>query len=96
VAEADTIKTKAIAAAEAKKVKFQAEAFGFKIISQVITENPNVAYYLKLHTADTISRNLSNGKSTKMFLPNTLDQLVGTFSVAADAIANTRAISNIK
>jgi|GEM_PF-3599362 len=86
LAEAEAIKIKAEAEAEAKKVQYQAEAFGYKIIADILSENPRIAYYLRLHTADRISRNLSDGQSTKLFLPNTIDQLIGAFSVLSDAV----------
>ncbi|MCI0530155.1 MAG: paraslipin [Nitrospira sp.] len=90
LAEAEAVKIKAAAEAEAKKMQYEAEAYGYKTIADVLNANPQITYYLKLHAADIISKNLSNGQSTKLFLPNTIDQLVGAFSVLSDAVSTTK------
>jgi regulator of protease activity HflC (stomatin/prohibitin superfamily) len=87
VAQAEAIKIRAEADAEALKKKYQAEAYGYEVIAGTLRENPEITYYLKLHAADKISRNLSEGTSTKLYLPNGIDQLLGAFSVVSDAIA---------
>ncbi len=93
-AEAETIKVKANAEAEAQKMRFQAEAYGYKVVADVLKENPDLAYYLKLHTADVISKHLSNGQATKLFLPNAVDQLVGAFTVVSESLAQTKQSDN--
>jgi regulator of protease activity HflC (stomatin/prohibitin superfamily) len=89
IAEAEAVKTKAMAEAEAKKMLYDAECYGYRIIADVLNESPDVKYYLKLHNANAISKNLSEGNATKLFLPNQIDQLVSGFSVLADTIKKT-------
>lgn len=86
-AQAEAVKIRADAEAEALKMKYQAEAFGYEIIAETLRQHPEITYYLKLHAADKISKNLSEGKSTKLYLPNGVDQLLATFSVLSDAAA---------
>jgi regulator of protease activity HflC (stomatin/prohibitin superfamily) len=96
VSEAEAMSIKAKAEAEARKMQFDAESYGYGIISNVLKSNPNIEYYLKLHTADLISKNLSEGKATKLFLPNSADQLVSAFSVISETITNTKTINKNK
>ena len=84
-AEANAIKTKAAAEAEAMKMKYEAEAHGYQVVADTLKMHPEITYYLKLHTADKVSKNLSHGQSTKLFLPNGIDQLVSAFSVLSNA-----------
>ncbi|MCH8961886.1 MAG: hypothetical protein IH820_11340, partial [Bacteroidetes bacterium] len=81
---AEAIKITAEAEAEAMKMKYEAEAHGYQVIAATLEQHPGITYYLKLHTADRISKNLSEGQSTKLFLPNGIDQLVSVFSVLSD------------
>jgi len=78
----EAIKERAAAEAEALRMKFEAEAAGYQTIAGVLKANPHLAYYLKLHTAENISKHLSSGQSTKVFLPNNIEQLLNTFSIA--------------
>ncbi|MBF0290265.1 MAG: SPFH/Band 7/PHB domain protein [SAR324 cluster bacterium] len=88
--EAEAIKIKAEAEAEAQKKMFDAERYGYEIIAEVLKSNPEVQYYLKLHNAGVVTKNLSEGQATKLFLPNQIDQLVGSFSVLSDVIKGSQ------
>lgn len=89
-AEAEAIKIRAEAEAEAKKMQFEAESYGYEVIAKVMQSQPQIVNYFKYHTAETVSQNLSQGQATKLFLPNSMDQLVSTFSVMSDVMAESR------
>ena len=84
MSEAEALTVKAQAEADAKKMQFDAEAYGYQIIAQVIKEHPDITYYLKLHAGNTISKNLSEGNATKIFLPNSSEQLINIFSAISE------------
>ncbi len=88
LAEADATKIRAQAEAEALKMRFDAESYGYKVVADVVRENPEIQFYLRLHTADTVSRNLSEGAATKFFLPNNVDQMVNAFTVAKEMLGD--------
>jgi len=67
-------------------VQFEAEAFGYRTVAEVLSEHPDITYYLKLHAGNTISKNLGNGQATKIFLPNSSDQLINAFSAISEAV----------
>ncbi|VFQ44780.1 SPFH domain-containing protein [Desulfoluna butyratoxydans] len=85
-AEAEAIIIKAKADADAKKMEFDAESYGYEVIAKVIQAHPDIAYYLKLHAGNTISKNLSEGKATKIFLPNSSEHLINSFSSISEAL----------
>ncbi len=93
-AEAEAIKTKAAATAEAKKMQYLADAEGYQAIAKVLEENPQLPYYLRLHTADVVSKNLGEGQATKLFLPNSMDHLIGALTVGAAAFSESRAFTS--
>ena len=86
VSEAEALIIKAKAEADAKRMQFEAEAFGYRTVAEVLSEHPDITYYLKLHAGNTISKNLGNGQATKIFLPNSSDQLINAFSAISEAV----------
>ncbi len=66
-------------------MKSQAEAFSYQVIAEILVQHSDIKYYLKLQTADKIAKSLSEGQSTKLFLPTGMDQLVNAFSVLPEA-----------
>ena len=89
-AEAEAIRTKAAATAEAKRLQFLADAEGYQAVAKVLAENPQLPFYLRLHTADVVSKNLGAGKATKLFLPNSIEQLIGVLTVGSEVLSSTR------
>ena len=85
-AEAQAIKIKAEAQAAAVRMEYEAEAQGYAAVASSIRENPEITYFLKLNTADKISKNLSDGKATKLLLPNNMEQLVSAFALTSEAV----------
>ncbi len=86
-AEATVIRAKA--EADALTMRYKADALGYQAIAEILRTNPEVLHYLKYHAADVVSRNLGQGQATKIFLPNSIDQLLSAFTVISDSIAIT-------
>lgn len=86
ISHAEATKLQAEANAQAKKMHSEAEAYGYQVIAHVLKNHPEVIPYLKLHTADRITKNLSQGRATTLYLPNGTNELISTFSVLSDMV----------
>lgn len=87
--DAEATRMRADANALAKRLQYQAEAYGYDLVADVLLRKPGILDYLKYHTADSITQNLANGQATKLFLPNSIEQLLAAFSTMSSAIKET-------
>jgi len=67
-------------------VQFESEAFGYRTVAEVLSGHSDTAYYLKLHAGNTISKNSGSGQATKIFLPDSSNQLINAFSAISEAV----------
>lgn len=87
MAEAEATKVSAIAEAQAKGLiaMRKAEAEGYRLIGEALASIPNVTAVLevaRMHTLAETARALADGKATKMFLPQSMDAIMGLLTVA--------------
>ncbi len=90
MAEAEASKVAAVGEAQAKArlMMLEAEAAGYRKISEALAAIPNATAVLelaRLHALAETSRNLADGRATKVFLPTSMDSLLSLLSVAAEA-----------
>lgn len=86
MAEAEAAKVAAVADAQAKGLLAmrRAEAEGYKLIGEALASVPNTADVLevaRLHALERIAAKLADGHATKMFLPQSMDGLLGLLSI---------------
>ncbi len=82
--EAAAIKIKSEAEAYAVRVRAEAEAYQFRTVAEALAAQPEVLRnYLALHTAEEISKNLSSGQATKIYLPLDFASLVRALTSVA-------------
>ena len=103
VAEANAAATLIKAKADAEAHIFEAEAcskaqdmqtdvdmYNFNKVSDLIKKNPYIIHYLRLNSAEKVSENLANGKASKLFLPNSTNDLMKTFLVNSEAMSDRK------
>lgn len=86
-AEAVAIKMKAEAEAEAIKLKYQAEADGYKGIAEIIEQYPTIINFLKLNTADKVSKNLGDGQASKVYLPSDFSNVLNLLGAGRELMS---------
>ncbi len=91
MAEAEATKVAAVAEARAKGVLAmrKAEAEGYKLIGEALAQLPNTAVvleFVRLHALERIAQALGDGKATKLFLPQTMDGILGMVALAAETL----------
>ncbi len=83
--EAAAIKIRAEAEAHAMRLRAEAEAYTFATVAEALARQPEVLRnYLALRTAEEISRHLSEGQATKVFLPLDFAALVKALTSLGD------------
>lgn len=89
MAEAEATKVAAIAEARAKGVLAmrKAEAEGYRLIGEALANLPNanvVMEFARLHALERIAQAMADGKATKMFLPQSMDGILGLLAAASE------------
>jgi regulator of protease activity HflC (stomatin/prohibitin superfamily) len=87
--DSEATRMRADANALAKRLYFQAEAYGYDLVADVLLRKPGILEYLKYHTAESITANLANGQATKLFLPNSMAQLLAAFTTLSATVKET-------
>lgn len=83
--EAEAIKIKAKARAEAEKYRFDAEIYGYRKITEVLKEHPDILMnYLQMYNAEKISQNLGQGRATTVFLPSDMHLMIRALNIFND------------
>lgn len=83
--EAESIRIRARAEAEASKLRTDAEAYNFRLIRDALGGGTELlGKYLIYHTAENISKNLSEGTANKVFLPANADSLINAFIIGSE------------
>ncbi|MDQ6960916.1 MAG: stomatin-like protein [Mariprofundaceae bacterium] len=67
------------------------DMYNFNKVSELIKRNPYIIHYLRLNSAEKVSENLADGKATKLFLPNSANDLMTTFLVNSEAMSGKEA-----
>jgi regulator of protease activity HflC (stomatin/prohibitin superfamily) len=83
--EAEAIRIRAKAEAEASKLRSDAEAYNFRLIKEALGGGTELLEkYLVYHTAENISKYLSEGNASKVFLPAHADSLLNAFVIGGE------------
>ena len=91
MAEAESLRVKLLRQAEAEGLLAirKAEAEGYRMIGEVLSSLPKSAEVIevaKLHALQRIAGSLADGKATKLFLPQNMQDILGMLGTGQEVV----------